>query len=494
MPVQRKRKAVAVVETASKQSRPTKAQRGIKSFGSIGKANTVDSDVKKRKTQHGRDQTPPPAPAAKVATTAQNKRKRAIDTEDDEDEIIVSSKASTSANDISSNVMSTPRNKRIKNVAPPSPAQTSTRGAAALFDNLKLDANARAIPCALTQQKLSYETPPDTPKHEKRDLDLSFPVELEKLEDLYSSFLKSLHLYYSHHGSASPVELGTLLPSLSKHWKKRAVKLEDVQRILAVSDQKQRSFTLQDFGRAGICLVRTEAQGRALKRSSSYIDEDELNRKFEDALQKSWYTWQHSVPKENRTASVFLDQLPLLEITQNEATAKAAPIFARGQQRLADLKAGVAAARAEAPKPSSEEVAAIKSVKAAQTRGTALLDRILAKQNLSSGLASGPTKEQLERKSALHRLDDVARVLSLLVGTKERCSLSMPAITQQLQQSLRNPISRDEVDRCLTLLDKEIAPGFVRVIQSGEVKGIVIVRSASVGLAEIRARVDRTLA
>ena len=413
MPVQRKRKHVAVEETASKQSRPTKAQKGIKGFGSIGKAHVDDADGKKRKTQHKREEAPPPAPAIKPASTAQKKRKRAINTEDVGDEIVVSSKASAPANDLPTDVVSTPRNKRIKNVAHPSPAQTPTRGAAALFDNLKIDANARAIPDALAQQKLSYDTPPDTPKHE-HDLDLSFPAELEELEDLYSSFLKALHLYYSHHGSASPVEVGALLPSLSKHWKKRSVKLEDLQRILAVPDQKQRNFTLQDFGRAGICLVRTEVQGRASKRTTSYIDEDELNRRFEDALQKAWHGWQSEVPKENRTTARFLDELPLLEITQNESTVKAAPLFARGQQRLADLKADAAAAKAEVPKLSTEKAAAVKSVKATQTRGTALLDRILAKQNLSSGLPAGPTKEQLERRSALHRLEDVAKVLSML--------------------------------------------------------------------------------
>ncbi|EME46241.1 hypothetical protein DOTSEDRAFT_126735, partial [Dothistroma septosporum NZE10] len=310
---------------------------------------------------------------------------------------------------------------------------------------------------------------------------------------LYSSFLKALHLYYSHHGSASPVEIAALAPSLSKHWKKRSVRPEDIQRILAVPEPKHRDFILQDFGRAGICLVRVEAQRRALNRSASFVDEDELNRKFEDAMQKAWHRWQSSMPKENRTAAVFLGQLPLLEIAQNESTVKAAPLFARGQQRLADLKAGAAAARIEAPKPSSEEVAAFKSAKATRTRGTALLDRILAKQSMSSGLPAGPTKEQLERKSALHRLEDVTRVLSLLVGNKERCSLNMPAIIQQLQQSLRNPIGKEEVERCLTLLEKEIVPGFVRVLQSGGVKGVVVVRSASVGLTEVRARVDRAL-
>ncbi|EME46242.1 hypothetical protein DOTSEDRAFT_125311, partial [Dothistroma septosporum NZE10] len=166
MPVPRKRKHVAVDEAASKQiqSQPTNAQKGIKSFGNISKAKADDAEcTKKRKTQHGREQTPPPAPVAEVTSTAQRKRKRAVDVEDDGDEIAVNSKSSAPANDLSTNVASTPRNKRIKNLVLPSPAQTPTRGAAALFDKLKIDANARAIPFALPEKKATYDTPPDTP-------------------------------------------------------------------------------------------------------------------------------------------------------------------------------------------------------------------------------------------------------------------------------------------------------------------------------------------
>jgi hypothetical protein len=91
-------------------------------------------------------------------------------------------------------------------------------------------------------------------------------------------------------------------------------------------------------------------------------------------------------------------------------------------------------------------------------------------------------------------VEDIARVLELLAGSKPRCSLSMPVMVQQLQQSLRNPISREEVERCLGLMAREITPGFVNVIVSGAVRGVVVSRAQKVSLEELRARVERALA
>lgn len=132
-------------------------------------------------------------------------------------------------------------------------------------------------------------------------------------------------------------------------------------------------------------------------------------------------------------------------------------------------------------------------MQATQSRGTNLLDRILAKQAHTASLPAGPTKEQLERKAALHRIEDIARVLDLLAAGRARCSFSMQAMVQQLQQSLRNPISREEVERCLGLMAKEVTPGFVGLVKNGAMTGVVVTRGGRVGLVELRGRIAASI-
>jgi len=61
-------------------------------------------------------------------------------------------------------------------------------------------------------------------------------------------------------------------------------------------------------------------------------------------------------------------------------------------------------------------------------------------------------------------------------------------VTQQLQQSLRNPISREEVERCLEIMAAEIMPTFLQMIASGNVKGVVVTKAGKIGFADLKER------
>lgn len=490
-----KRKASTLEEAqASKQSRSNRTQQqSIYTFSSVSKPVAQANEGKKRKTVHKRAATPPPpspAPVVKAAaikSVAPKRKRDIVPDSDSEDEIVVVQSANLTA-PAQSKPKSTPRHKRVKNAVPPTPVETPSKSAARLFDNLNIKTNARPIPIALPKKQLDYDTPPETPD-EETELDFSMPSEVEDLQDLYASFLAALSMHYSHNGTSIAPQILLLLPTITKHWKKRNVTQLDLQRVLAIVPKQHRDFVLEDHGRGGIRLARLQSRGRGLKRAASYIDEEEANNVFGDALDKTWHQWQASTAKENRTAARFLDHLPLLEIIQCESTQKTSALFARGEQRLADLKAGKAA-KVES-KTAQAETTVQRSAQSTASRSTALLDRIIAKQNLASKLPSGPTKAELERKSALQRIEDIARVLSLMCGMKERSSFSRQAVTQQLQQSLRNPISTVEVWRCMTLMASEISPEFVKVVQSGEVQGVIVIRDGNVGLADLRARVQK---
>jgi hypothetical protein len=448
--------AVQKRKHAAVEQQSAKAQTTITSFAKVSKIHEDHGSCKKRKTL---DVCAVAAPVA--SRTSKRKRDQDCDSGD-----------ATTATDTHrpQTPPATPRGKRSRQ-ADTSLLATPSRGALASFDKLNLN------------------------YHPTEDL-ASKPEELAQLKDLYSAFLAALSLQYAHQRSTLPVDIRTLLPIITSHWKKRNVTLVDLQRLLTIESKATSIFILEDFGRAGIQVVRTQTRAKHQQRMTAYIDEVELSAVFGDMLANEWRQFELSTGKENLKGKVFLAQIPLLPIRINESAQKAAPLFSRGQQRLADLQAGPATTPQSAAETTTQAVkGAASTASGTQHRSTALLDRILAKQTLLASLPSSPSKAALERRAALHRIEDVSRVLTLLASANKggRCSLSLSAATSQIQQSLRNPINDVEVERCLGLMADEITPGFVRIVRTAEVAGVVVARNASVAVAELRARVQRAL-
>ncbi|TKA22149.1 hypothetical protein B0A50_08206 [Salinomyces thailandicus] len=488
MALSRKRTHAVSEEQNAKTQASTPAQpKGIKTFAAVSKTKSANNVEKRRKTSHQREATPP-APKT-MPVQRDTKRKRGLESvaEEGEDEAPVSKKDECPrllAHGAKKGVQSSKRMRHA--LLPLLPKETPSKCAVAMFDRLRLDGASQPIPFALTKQpQAGLDTPPATPEAEQIDI---LPVELQELIQLHASFLTALSLYFAHNGTTSPVSLGLLLPQITRTWRKRTVTIVDLRKLLGFNLQTT-EFNLQDCGRADICLFRAQPRGRALKRAASYIDEDSLNLRFEDAVRERWATWVNEMDMEDRQPATFLKQLPLAEIRRNESAEKAAPLFARGAQRLADLKAGQTAAAKAAPSAPSPVHEQQKSGAAVQNRGATLLDRILAKQAYTAGLPAAPTKAQLERRAALHRVVDIAQVLTLLSANKPRSSFTMPALVQQLQQSLRTPIGKEEATQVLEVMANEVTPGFVKVINSGMVKGVVVSRVGSVGVEELRERV-----
>lgn len=68
-------------------------------------------------------------------------------------------------------------------------------------------------------------------------------------------------------------------------------------------------------------------------------------------------------------------------------------------------------------------------------------------------------------------------------------SFTMPTVVQHLQMSLRNPISREEAERCVGLLADEIAPGWVGIREVGKLKGVTVRRVKGLGREEISEKI-----
>jgi hypothetical protein len=380
----------------------------------------------------------------------------------------------------------TPQSSRFKNAIPVSPSQTPTKNAERLFDQLHIRATSPATQPPSKRSK-ALETPPTSPKSDRPQSNTILPTELRDLLSLHASFLTALSLHSAHNGgSTSAISIKALLPLITANWRKRSVTIPDIRKMLALTEKAGPSFVLEDRARAGIFLARVEQS--VSNRTNNYIDESELNAVFDNCLTKAWNDYSDKTPENLVTGRAFIRQLPLVDMIQTETSRDTLALFSRGQQRLADLKAGQAAAKAEADLPHTPVTSIAKDTSGIQNRNTSLLDRILAKQAVASNLPAGPTRTELERKSALCRVEDVTRVLDMLAAGQPRASFSMTAMVQHLQQSLRTPITREEVERCLNIMAAEIMPTFVRVVSSGMMHGVVVTKGGKIGFADLKER------
>ena len=69
-----------------------------------------------------------------------------------------------------------------------------------------------------------------------------------------------------------------------------------------------------------------------------------------------------------------------------------------------------------------------------------------------------------------------------------KTSFTMATLVQNLQMSMRNPIGREESERCVRALAEEVAPEWVEVASLGKVVGVTF-RRGGVRKSEWRERI-----
>ncbi|KAL1310628.1 hypothetical protein AAFC00_000899 [Neodothiora populina] len=481
MPTMMRRRATVQPAEQSKQTIPTAAQKSISHYGRVMKPQKVDHSAKKRRglLEEG-IQISPIGDVIEVVPRKVQKT-RAAEPTIPESQPITSASTRKRKND---DVTETPQHKRFKNDVPPTPAETPSRAALHLFDKLTID----NVTSTSVEAQIPYDTPPLTPRSlgeaPGSDSIEQLPPPLQDLARLFSSFLTSTSLYYAHNGSGSPLQLSFVLHNVTKAWKKRAVTETDIRRLLGILGDS--AFEIVDNGDGMICLEQVDAV-------AGHFNQPELRLSFEKSLCQQWSTWVRDSSNKRQEVSRFIDQLPLIGVREGDLVSVKPAGSVRGQNCLDDIRRGAAQAKLLVEKAGQRSVVAAEAKTSAgvTSRGSKLLDRILAKQQSISSRGGGPTQEEMDRKTALGRIEDVVPVLDVLAGSRPRVSFSTQTLISNLQNSLRNPISREEAEHCLELISGEIAPGFVSMIKSGQVKGIVIVRGGRPTNAELRQRLDR---
>jgi hypothetical protein len=316
------------------------------------------------------------------------------------------------------------------------------------------------------------------------------------------------------------------LPSIEKIWKKRKVVTKDVQRIVQVwddaydgnkdneeTDKKTDSihsnlrFRLANYGLGKVCIERLDVSGSG---SQGMFDENLFQERFVQILERKWQEQidgQKDTEKKDEIETSFqTDKLPLAPI---QACLTRFNTFRKGQQRLQDLKGGVIKVKTAMMKAASitpgdsESGTAVVARDPTADRRKGLFERIKNKELLQSKLGPAPTKEQLLRRSAAQRAEDVARVLALLrpsyTMTANNSALvvqkkpfSWQSLIQIIRDSLRNPIPAEEIAACLDFLaQKDVAGDWIDVVTIGSLKSVVLMSARDISPKDIGIKVSK---
>ncbi|KAI3322482.1 hypothetical protein HD806DRAFT_127154 [Xylariaceae sp. AK1471] len=326
------------------------------------------------------------------------------------------------------------------------------------------------------------------------------PNEVLSLIDLHAAFLKTLTLHYAHNGSHVPADLRVLCPNIARAWGKKKVTNADIRICLGVLGRSPPSsssspFSLSNYGRGKVCIETNQA------RSFGPLNENKLNTLFRTNLNALWTEFLANGNTEVSTgASAFLATLPKAPVTLCESVAKAAPILLKGQQRLEDLKHGIAIKMQEKATPkSSTGLTADTPMTNVDGTKMSLLDRIRLKSLQKSALPAGLSPVQLERRAALQRVEEVSALIGMLSratsegGMGGRVSFTMAVLLEKLKDSFRMGISKPEGAVCVRLLASEVAPEWIRVVTLSGRENVVVEVACQVGKPEIARRVENIL-
>ncbi|KAI1133284.1 hypothetical protein F5Y10DRAFT_228682 [Nemania abortiva] len=319
------------------------------------------------------------------------------------------------------------------------------------------------------------------------------PEEILSLIDLHTAFLKTLTLHYAHHGSNVPVDLRVLCPNIARGWGKKKVTDTDIRVCLGVLNGSSPSpssspFYLSNYGRGKICIEIEQS------RSFGPLNENKLNTLFRTNLNA---LWADSLANGNTDARAFLSTLPKAPVILCESVVKASPILLKGQQRLEDLKHGIAIKKQE--KAAAKLPAADTLMANAEATKMSLLDRIRLKSLQKSAAPAGLSPAQLERRAALQRVEEVAALIGMLSrassdsGIGGRISFTMATLLEKLKDSFRMGISKQEGAVCVRLLASEVAPEWVRVITLAGRENVVVETACQLGKPEVARRVQDIL-
>ncbi|KAK2788705.1 hypothetical protein FQN53_003214 [Emmonsiellopsis sp. PD_33] len=325
------------------------------------------------------------------------------------------------------------------------------------------------------------------------------PQSFYDLTNLHSSFLTALSLHYSHNGRNTPADLNQLLPSTERIWKKRKVEKEDIQRVLYILDNGSDkgsgvSFRIANYGIGKTCLEIVGAN-RSGKQFGPPFDEAELIVRFSRNLEETWRQSVVGSSGSNQQSPDFARNIPLVPIHDSTNAFTSLRI---GQQRLLDLKKGIVGLKtAGLETQHGERPASARGSNGTAGRRSGLLQRIQNKQLRQTTLAPPLSKEAILRQSAANLVEDVIGILILMRPSSTSPLISsgfvsskkpykFDTIVQNIRDSLRSAISKQEIEACLDLLAQpSVAGDWIDIITVNRLKSVVLKSGRDISPQEI---------
>ncbi|KAH7326288.1 hypothetical protein B0I35DRAFT_474949 [Stachybotrys elegans] len=323
----------------------------------------------------------------------------------------------------------------------------------------------------------------------------ALPPHLAEMVDLHKAFLQTMMVQLAQNGDSSPVNITSVAPQISLAWRKRAVKIEDIRRCIAIQStcsDVESPFMVSDYGHGKVCVELRSGI------SAATVNEAQLCKQFEKNLRALATEKANNqmtdvdIPLE----SLSLAELPQADITTMKTGLGMNPLFAKGLRALGELKEDMATKQQQrdAKKQAANDVPMLNP----DGSKMSLLDRIRLKQLAKAGEPLPPSGPELQRRAALNRVVDVAATISMLSLSNPlslpRQAFTMAAILEKLKDSLRVPVSREEGMTCIRLIATEIAPEWIRIVTIGGRENVVIQRHAQPVDRVIQERVQRLLA
>ncbi|MCJ1441113.1 MAG: hypothetical protein MMC23_001599 [Stictis urceolatum] len=390
-----------------------------------------------------------------------------------------------------------------------------TKGARAILEAFVLTPVPTYKPQSSNRQDASTQSSSSTTQNPTSSL----PQEFQDLLALHAAFLSSLSLHYAHNGTSSPAILSELRPSIERTWGRRRIEAGDIQRLLGIqylhppTSDSVPTLSLVDFGRSKLGVEYTSRQ--EIQSYSSPLPTAALRDLFTANI--------HALHTSTGGDATLLPLQPIVPFTPQRTPS--AP--SKGALRLIDIRATASAAQAATAISDGLKISASTAGPSGAkpaSRGASLLERIRAKEVQAASRPKPDSEEQVLRRAALMRLEEIIPVIEALanrtggvnlgmginggsrgmssaseglasalgvVGGARKselgpvvktASFTMSALVQHLQMSLKHPVGKEEAERCVALLAREVLPAWVQIREIGKVKSVSV--RGSVGRAE----------
>jgi DNA mismatch repair protein MSH2 len=298
----------------------------------------------------------------------------------------------------------------------------------------------------------------------------------------------------------APANLKELFPTIERIWKKRKVTIEDIRRVLFIQDATPSVYAMPDIPKFRISNYGTrhviERMDSAARHSEKPLKEAELTVLFLRNLEAFW----RSQPEKPVDADLTQD-IPLAPIHTSGSTGSSQKAM---RQRLLDIQGGTMRYKPTETSEKTEDARiAASGSDSLLSRKSSLLSRLQAKGLRQSTLVPPPSKEAILRRSAAERLPEVINVLLLLSppmpntddgdqipNFTPKKAFSMPTIIQNIRDSMRNPISKQEAEMCFDLLSRrEVAGDWITIVTVKRLKSVVIRGGRNIPTQEIMKQV-----